>query len=369
MKAYVAKGFAGIVKEINIPEIRASDVLVKVKAVAINPTDCKNLYGLGTANDSVVGCDLAGEVVEVGSDVKDVKIGDSIAAMVGGCSTFTPEKGAFAQYVAVEAKRAIKFPSPLSSTSDDIIPVGPITTFQGASSIGVAITTMGIAFGYHDKFIDLKPNSAAVGSYYLVWGGSTCIGQLTIQLAKYLGFKVVATASPKNFDLVKSLGCEIVFDYHDPDTPTKIKEYAGENITHALDAISGDTTIQSVYDSVSSTKHVIIQVSRGYLGVDESKLNRRKSNIVRFEGPLSYVAIDSKKQFGVGGPVFESPKGLLQDTVKIFARMNQIFRESPQMIKHMPIRVLPNGFEDIDKGMQIVKEGNVSAEKIVVTLE
>ena len=59
-----------------------------------------------------------------------------------------------------------------------------------------------------------------------------------IQLAALSGYKVVTTASPRNFDFVKSLGASEVFDYKDPDVVAKIKAATGDSITKAVDAIS-----------------------------------------------------------------------------------------------------------------------------------
>ena len=57
-----------------------------------------------------------------------------------------------------------------------------------------------------------------------MWAGSTSVGQYAVQYGKLSGYTVIATASPKNNDLIKSLGADFVFDYRDPDVVQKIKE-------------------------------------------------------------------------------------------------------------------------------------------------
>lgn len=67
-------------------------------------------------------------------------------------------------------------------------------------------------------------------------------GQYAIQLARASGFKVVTTSSPRNFDLLKSLGATAVFDYHDPSVVDKVKAATGNTIRHGLDAIGQPET-------------------------------------------------------------------------------------------------------------------------------
>lgn len=67
---------------------------------------------------------------------------------------------------------------------------------------------------------------------------SAAVGHFAIQLAHLAGYKVVTTASPRNFELAKSLGANAVFDYHDADVVAKIKQVTGDSVTKALDAIS-----------------------------------------------------------------------------------------------------------------------------------
>ena len=69
----------------------------------------------------------------------------------------------------------------------------------------------------------------------MVWGGASATGQMAIQIARLCGLQVVATASPKQFDKLKSLGAELVYDYNDPDAPEKIVEATNGRVTVGLD--------------------------------------------------------------------------------------------------------------------------------------
>ena len=86
------------------------------------------------------------------------------------------------------------------------------------------------------------------------------MGQFTIQLLRLSGYKVVTTASPRNFDLVKSLGADAVFDYKDPEVVSKIKAATSDSISYAFDAISegGSQTISAESLGPSGGKVVLV---------------------------------------------------------------------------------------------------------------
>lgn len=362
MKAFVVKGRSGVVKQVPVPEIKFDEVLVNVKAAAINQTDWKHLKYFDNVEDAVVGCDFSGVVVKVGQNVTQLHIGDTVAGFVSGCSNYTPEKGAFAEYVPVKATQVIRPTNKLVECKNDRIGSSIITTFEGASAIGLTFTMAGICFLFHDNFTNLEANSATNDSYYLVWGGSSGMGQAVVQFAKYLGFKVIATASTKNHTLLKSIGCDYVLDYTDDDIVNKIKFIAGDNITHAFDAIVEDTTTLKIYEAVSSTRPVKIQLA---LPFDQSKIQHPKSNKIEFEEPFVYLAIDPKK--ALGDEEFDSPRGLIESTEHVYNRIHEIVKENPNALKHMPVRIL-SGFDSFQLGLDVNREGDYSGEKIVVRL-
>ena len=81
---------------------------------------------------------------------------------------------------------------------------------------------------------------------------SAGVGLSAIQLAHISGYKVVTTASPRNFALVQSLGADAVFDYRDPEVVTKIKAATGNSIKSALDTISEKESLRITADSIGS---------------------------------------------------------------------------------------------------------------------
>jgi NADPH:quinone reductase-like Zn-dependent oxidoreductase len=71
----------------------------------------------------------------------------------------------------------------------------------------------------------------------LIWGGSTIVGNIAIQIAKQLGCRVLSTCSQKNMDNVKASGADVVVDYNKDDAIQQLKEAAGGNLKYAFDTV------------------------------------------------------------------------------------------------------------------------------------
>ncbi|KAE9131730.1 hypothetical protein PF007_g4012 [Phytophthora fragariae] len=130
--------------------------------------------------------DLAGKVVEVGSDVKDYQVGDEVYAMLWFDAT-----GTFAEYLNVDTKRVALKPSNMSLNEAAGVPLAGQTSWQ-------ALVTYG---------------KLQEGQRVLILGGSSGTGLFAIQIAKALDAEVVATCSHRNVELVKSLGADQVIYY------------------------------------------------------------------------------------------------------------------------------------------------------------
>lgn len=205
-----------------VPEVKANQVLVKIQSVAINPTDWTHVkYQLGPEG-SIVGCNYAGEIVKIGADVKDVKVGQQCFGCISGASTETPENGSFAEYAVTDPSCIFKVDKALSHAFQGELPSGSVKTLEGAASLQVALLTVMINLGYSDG-LKLEPSVESKVKFYLVWGGASSVGAIAVQFAKYLGFRVIATCSPHNAQFVESLGAEKTFSYRDSDVVGQIK--------------------------------------------------------------------------------------------------------------------------------------------------
>lgn len=152
----------------------------------------------------IFGIDCAGEVVEVGSKVDNFKVGDCVASMPGG-GIFNPRGnkcGSFQEYCVVQSERVIKIP-------DDY-------KYEDATVFPLAVCTAAVSLYAKDRLALDYPQiekPASNGKILLVWGGSSSVGACAVQMAAHAGYEVFATASKRNFDLVKSFGATQVFDY------------------------------------------------------------------------------------------------------------------------------------------------------------
>jgi NADPH:quinone reductase-like Zn-dependent oxidoreductase len=187
---------------------RAGEIVVRARAVAINPVD-RLMQTIGDiitpwiAYPFVLGCDVAGEVAEVGPGVTGFQIGDRVLGHAVGSDRArnSAAEGAFQTYVVLLAHMASPMPESLSFEAGAVLPLGISTAACGLFQI---------------DFLALNPPTEAprsTGKTLLIWGGSTSVGSNAIQLAVAAGYEVVTTASPHNFDYVKRLGASQAFDY------------------------------------------------------------------------------------------------------------------------------------------------------------
>jgi NADPH:quinone reductase-like Zn-dependent oxidoreductase len=197
-----------VVREAAYTEPEAGEVLVGNRAVAINPVDWM-VAALGGLVFSwikmpfVLGSDLAGDVVAVGGGVTDVKVGDRVLAMAAGAckQRNRAAEGAFQKYTIVLPRLTSVIPDHLSYLEAAVIPLGVTTAACGLFQSDLLALELPSA------------NPQSRNQWVIIAGGATSVGSNAIQLAVAAGYSVVATASPGNFDYVKSLGAAEVFDY------------------------------------------------------------------------------------------------------------------------------------------------------------
>lgn len=220
-----------------IPEATGDKILIKTKAVSVNPVDTK-MTGTYVTAGAVAGFDFAGVVEEVGPEAtkRNFKVGDRVCTASIGMNPHDPTNGAFAEYTATVERILLKLPPSLS--------------FEEGASIGISFMTTGLALF---KSLGLPGNPLERSTHpvpVLVFGGSSSTGTAAIQLLKIAGFEPVATCSPHNFDLVKSYGASAVFDFRAPRCTTDIRNYTKNGLKFALDCISTTASMQFCYEAL-----------------------------------------------------------------------------------------------------------------------
>lgn len=331
---------AGLVTDRAIPTLRDDYVLVKNVSVGLNPTDWKHVEYLSPPG-VLVGCDFAGTVEAVGKDVKKPwKKGDRICGFAHGGNAVQPEDGSFAEYIVVKGDVQMKIPDHMS--------------FQEAATLGVGINTVGQAL-YQSLKLALPTEPIKDSTPLLIYGGSTATGTLAIQFAKLSGYKVLTTCSPHNFDLVRSLGADAVFNYKDPQSPAEIRKYTNNNLKYVFDCISLGPSAKFCDDAISTEGGEYSSL----LNVDIERAN------VNARSTLAYTSIGEAFKFG-DTPMPAKPEDFAH-CVK-FMPIAQSLLDSGKVKVHPP-KVGKNGLQGVLEGLELLKTDKVSGEKLVYNVE
>jgi NADPH:quinone reductase-like Zn-dependent oxidoreductase len=222
MKAFIVDRYgseAGVrVGEMPDPEVREDDVLVQVHAAGVNPVDSKIRNGefksfLRYRLPFILGHDVAGVVVRVGSRVRRFKPGDQVYASDG-------RAGAFAEFIAINEDEVAMKPAALTMAEAAAIPLVGLTAWQ------VLI-----------ERAKLKP-----GQKVLIHAGSGGVGTFAIQLAKHVGATVATTTSTENVDLVRRLGADVVIDYKKEDFADVLRDY--DVVLNSLDKVTLEKSLR-----------------------------------------------------------------------------------------------------------------------------
>jgi NADPH:quinone reductase-like Zn-dependent oxidoreductase len=200
------------------PQVREGEVLIRVHASGVNPLDCKVRTGelkqvIQHKLPLIPGWDVSGVVEEVGQDVSHFKRGDDVFAMAD-----PTRGGAYADYIAVREATVAMKPQSLHHVRAAATPVSALTAWRSLFDLG----------------------HVQSGQRILIHDGSGGVGHFAVQLAKWKGAYVIATASTKNHELLRKLRADETIDY----TTHKFEEVA-DKVDLVLDTIGGDTQERS----------------------------------------------------------------------------------------------------------------------------
>ncbi len=200
------------IKEVEKPKIKDDEVLIKIHATTVTAGDVKLrssdfpfmywlpsriMFGLTKPKNKIPGCELAGEIVTVGKNVRNFKTGDQVFGYSG--ITF----GANAEYISLHEEGVLaKKPINMSFEQAAAVPVGALTALHF-----------------------LRKSIIQNGQKVLIYGASGSVGTYAIQLAKYFGTEVTALCSTSNLELVRALGANDVIDYTNEDIANSKKTY------------------------------------------------------------------------------------------------------------------------------------------------
>ncbi len=204
---------------------------------------------------------------------------------------------------------------------------------------------------YQSLGLPLPPSKVQEPTPILIYGASTATGTLAVQYAKLSGCEVYATASPHNFDLLRKLGADHVFDYRDPEVGSKINKASNDKLKLVFDCISEHGSPDIAAAAISSTGgrySTILPVE------DFPKQN------VKVTFTIAYTAIGEKYNDQVPANQEHHEFG------SKFWKLSEDLVNSGKIVAH-PIEK-QNGLEKIPEGLQKLKDGKVSGAKLVYTV-
>ncbi|MCJ1416039.1 hypothetical protein MMC32_002374 [Xylographa parallela] len=220
----------------------AHELVIQTQAVALNPADVA-IQKLGIilhAYPAILGCDVAGEVVEVGASLADAyAVGDRV---LGAATCMKRKDGAycyaaFQAYVVLAAPSIAKIPDAVAYADAVVLPLGINTA--------ASCLFMGATLGLQAPSVDGAITSR--GQTLVVWGASSSVGACGVQMAAQAGYEVVGVASRRNHAMVRGLGASVCFDQSEAALVDEVVAYLeGREVVGAYDAISKDATLNAV---------------------------------------------------------------------------------------------------------------------------
>ena len=221
MKAGVASPNGVVIQDVPEPKPKPTDILVKVKAIALNRADLGSAKGdtsHGAAAGKPIGGEFSGEVIEVGSDVRDFKKGDRVM-----CHS----PGSHAEIAVSDHGRAAKIPEGMG--------------FEQAATLPIGLNTL------HNALVTAGRLKA--GESVMVQGASSGVGIIGLQVAKLMGATLVVGTSTNEARRarLKEFGADLTVDTNNPSWPDEVlKATGGKGVNLTVDMLSGPTVSQTM---------------------------------------------------------------------------------------------------------------------------
>lgn len=259
MKAVVVTEEGVSVQNVETPKPKENEVLVKVFACGLNRADLVvadgGAHGASGGPGTIVGMEFSGEVIELGSKVKDYSIGDRV--MCSGSS-------AWAEYAVADHGRVIKIPN---NNMD----------YLKASTYPIALATM------HNAIV--TAGNFTQGQSVLIQGASSGVGLMGLQISKYLGAKIVIGTStkPDKFEKLKSFGADLVLNSKDSGWVDQVLSATdNQGVDLIIDQLSGYTVNQNMM--ATKVKGKIVNVGRLAGGITEFNCDLHALRRINYEG-------------------------------------------------------------------------------------
>ena len=286
MKAIIFHEQGGVEKllyeEVPTPEITPSEVLVKVRACAVNHLDIRARRDRPEVQPfpHILGSDISGEVVEVGAEVHNVAVGDRVVLApcipceqcpdcLNGDENMCDSQallgfqtnGGYAEYVRAPAKNAIQISSDLSYDNASAIPIAYLTAWH------MLVTRA-----------EVRP-----GDDVLVLSAGSGVGSAGLQIAKLCGARVFATASTdEKLERARQMGADFTINYTQTDFSTAVLDAtAGRGVDVVFEHVGAATWAQSIASLGKKGRLVSCGATTGNMGeIDIRKMYQKQLTLM-----------------------------------------------------------------------------------------
>jgi NADPH:quinone reductase-like Zn-dependent oxidoreductase len=294
-------------REIDKPDPTDNQVLVRVRAAAVNPLDWHVLrgepflvrlmgFGLLKPKHHILGADMAGRVEAVGKDVNQFKAGDEV---------FGSSMGGFAEYACVHEGKLVLKPIAVTFEQAAAVPVAGITALQALRDHG----------------------RLQSGQHVLINGASGGVGTFAVQIAKALGAHVTGVCSGKNIEMVRSIGADQVIDYAKEDFWLSEMQY---------DLIIDNAAFYSIRKPLR-----VLKVTGTYVGVGGS------SSTVSFLQSLIFNPLIAKMK---GRKVVSFMANVKQSDLVFIKELLESGKITPVVDGKYPLSETPEAIRYVEKG-------------------
>ncbi|MEP0390581.1 MAG: NAD(P)H-quinone oxidoreductase [Erythrobacter sp.] len=226
------------IEEAETPQASPSDVLIKVAFAGVNRPDCiqrAGNYPAPPGASPILGLEVAGEVVAVGSDVPREMLGSVVAALTPG--------GGYAEYCTAPWQHCLPVPEGMDLRQAAALPETLFTVWHNVFERGLARD----------------------GETLLVHGGTSGIGTMAIMLAKAFDLKVITTCGDEaKCEAARGLGADVAINYREDDFVAAVNEHTGgKGVDIVLDMVSGEYVPRNLQCLAEDGRHVTIAVLGG----------------------------------------------------------------------------------------------------------
>lgn len=220
---------------------------------------------------------------------------------------------------------------------------------------------MGMAL-YHVLELPLPPSIASNNFPVLIYGGSTATGSLAIQFAKLSGCKVLTTCSPHNFEYVKRLGADAVFDYNSPSCANDIRDTTDNDLAYVLDCISARGAAEICLGAMSDA------VNGRYASIGPVPAEK----VTALNPNVDHTFVLGQRAFGhdivMRGRTLPADPAALHFAKMFWELTGRLLEEGVIKVHNFSVNEGGKGLDGVLNGLKLLKERKISAKKLVYTL-